>query len=174
MTSHRPWTQEALLKRLTNTCILWGDWSGPALVLPCRLLFKSMCVGESSSSFAITVQYAHWSGIKSAEKEASFLQRTFTPAGAETEQRTLWDPIVPAHKMFSFLLSGRRLRSPTAPTTRFKSSFYTEAVRLMNSGFYVSSTSYCWNWYYDGVYDALAWFRSYLTERTFCISLEIF
>ncbi|KAF0025100.1 hypothetical protein F2P81_021981 [Scophthalmus maximus] len=43
------------------------------------------------------------------------------------------DPTHPAHKLFTLLPSGKRYRSMRSKTTRFKNSFFPQAIRLLNS-----------------------------------------
>ena len=48
-------------------------------------------------------------------------------------KKIISDPTHPAHHVFQLLPSGRRYRSLTTKTTRFKNSFYPTAIRTLNS-----------------------------------------
>lgn len=117
-------------------------WAGlDALVLTAFYWY----VAESILTSSITVWYGSCSTadrkvlqtvIKSAQNtvhcslpstEDTYISRCRTRASSSMD-----DPTHPAHGLFEFLPSGRRLRRIKARTTKLKSSFLPEAVRIMN------------------------------------------
>ncbi|KAF7656074.1 hypothetical protein LDENG_00046690 [Lucifuga dentata] len=77
--------------------------------------------------------------IKKAHQHLYFLRRlrlaslNIPVLAAFYRSRIMGDPKHPAYKLFVPFPSGKRLRSIKARTTRLKHSFYSEAVRLVNS-----------------------------------------
>ncbi len=62
-----------------------------------------------------------------------FLQDIYTRRCIRKARRIIEDSSHPSHRLLSLLPSGRRLRSIRSRTSRLRDSFFTQAIRLMNS-----------------------------------------
>lgn len=98
----------------------------------------------SSNTSCITVWYGNCSAadskalqriVKAAQKICSLpsINDIYISRCRSKATSIMKDATHPARRLFVLLPSGRRLQSIKARTTRMKNSFYSEAVRIMNT-----------------------------------------
>ena len=68
------------------------------------------------------------------------IESVYHTRSVHKSKKIVRDATHPANHLFELLKSGKRYRSVKAKTTRFRNSFYLEAIRYMNGEGGLSST----------------------------------
>ncbi len=89
--------------------------------------------GNSTAGNRKALQRVVWTARHIVGGELPSLQDIYTRRCIRKARRIINDSSHPSHRLLSLLPSGRRLRSIRSRTSRLRDSFFTQAIRQMNS-----------------------------------------